>query len=256
VNIFPLNETYAFVDGGYLYSRMNELSKAVYGREWDLSFPNIKKELGTLKLFFYDGLASDPDIEEAGNHSRQEVYKEIQALPGCHVCLGRLKRPSSPKKAPRQKMVDVLLAVDSLSHVFRGNCKHVILIAGDADFAPIAEALNDFGAFVTLYAFSRHVAPELLSVVDDFKEKSFRDIQVWYKQPPHLVQFEHHVGGHGTWVYLEKGRIEAFKSGNNFTVNLREVHQCVTSKDWDTLRKATMLEFGIELPENPVYEGS
>jgi hypothetical protein len=66
----------------------------------------------------------------------------------------------------RQKGVDVLLATHMLTHVFRKNAKHVKLLAGDADFAPLVRALVMEGAYVTVWYARGSGSADLLEAAD------------------------------------------------------------------------------------------
>ena len=79
--------------------------------------------------------------------------REIDAL---HVRTGKL---ASRRK--RQKQVDVLLAVDMLTHSHLRNTKNAVLLSGDSDFVPLVQAVIQQGTFVSLLYVGKHAAEYL-----------------------------------------------------------------------------------------------
>jgi len=159
-------EGYAFVDGGYLFASLQKLSGDL---GWDhppgLDVDILMNSTGCRKLFYYDALPSDGDGTNPEHEARLAWNEAVTAIRGGHAFHGKLKRHR--RRGNSQKAVDVQLAVDALIHVSRGNCRRVLLIAGDADFIPLIEALVDAGAFVEVWAFDTSCAPEL-KVLSDY----------------------------------------------------------------------------------------
>jgi uncharacterized LabA/DUF88 family protein len=148
----------------------------------EINFPMLKQQAVAKRVFFYDCLddlkrpgESEPDFH-ARVAAQESLFDSIRELPGFHVRLGTLR--GAPKK-PRQKEVDVLLAVDMLTHGFDGNMEKAILIAGDLDFRPIVEALVRRGVFVEVWYDKRSIAHELSWAADFGREMDFFHLHSW-----------------------------------------------------------------------------
>jgi hypothetical protein len=95
---------------------------------------------------------------------------DIAALDGYFVRRGSLRG-----KRRRQKEVDVLLAVDMLSHSHRRNTDRMMLLGGDLDFRPLVEALVDQGTIVTVDCDARG-SKELTLAADSQKLLTLREL--------------------------------------------------------------------------------
>jgi uncharacterized LabA/DUF88 family protein len=103
------------------------------------------------KVFYYDAVTGKEHGEnqatyEARVQPEHDRFAKIQALDRVHIALGKIVGPNR-----RQKGVDVQLAVDMMTHAFRGNITKATLFAGDADFIPLIKALVGEGLHVTLW---------------------------------------------------------------------------------------------------------
>jgi uncharacterized protein (TIGR00288 family) len=79
-----------------------------------------------------------------------------------HVILGEVRR----SRRREQKGVDVQMAVDALKAAASGTVDAIILVAGDADFAPLARAIREFGPHVFVVAFPENLSPSLAREAD------------------------------------------------------------------------------------------
>src|SRR6185312_746069 len=115
----------------------------------------------------------DSESEEAFrarlDHQRAE-FQQIQSLSGFHVRLGRMTGRSGNI---RQKGVDVLLAVEMLDNAFRKNMDEAWLLAGDADFVPLVEAVTRLGTWVNVFYDAHAASRELYSSADQGIEFKF-----------------------------------------------------------------------------------
>ena len=127
---------------------------------------NVKMWLGMRcavgRVCYYD---TEPDAEHAENAETVQYLDALDRLPDCHVRRGFLRHAS---KSPRrqQKGVDVLLAVDMLEDAHRGLMDVAMLFSGDGDFAPVVEAVGQYGPRVVVIAYSESLANELRLVAD------------------------------------------------------------------------------------------
>jgi uncharacterized LabA/DUF88 family protein len=147
----PENE-YLFIDGGCLRAACSRICKEIFG-DGDAYRPLLKPLGGShyRKIFYYDAVSgknySEPQAAyEARVQPEYERIEKIQALDRVHVALGEIVGTNK-----RQKGVDVRLAVDMMTHAFRGNITRATLFAGDADFVPLIRALVAEGLQVTLW---------------------------------------------------------------------------------------------------------
>lgn len=81
-------------------------------------------------------------------------------------------------KAGRAKRVDITLATDMLSHAHRKNFDVAVLVAGDADYIPLVEAVKREGQQVVLWFVGDGLSSELRCAADhywDLGELLFKD---------------------------------------------------------------------------------
>ncbi len=197
------------------------------------------------KAFYYDCFndvkaKDESDVEFKKRMDDQErSFDAIRALPGYHVRLGTV---SGTYKRLRQKQVDVLLAVDVLSHAFNKNMDEAILIAGDLDFKPVIDALIQRGTFATVLYTKASASSDLYWAADTseaigiqkFWQWSSRNFKAAYRLPhvtvreaiPHdAVQRRNGIADGNAVRLLERGRtfiVHAVRYGgeSNLTVSL------------------------------------
>lgn len=127
----------------------NKEAKGVYGRPLALS-----------RVFYYD--ATD---ESSANSQAQEQYlSRVNRLPDTHVETGFVRQGRGKRR--EQKAVDVKLAVAALEAAFFRGVGAIIIVAGDADFTPVSEAIRRAGPHVIVVAFEQHLSPELRNSAD------------------------------------------------------------------------------------------
>jgi uncharacterized LabA/DUF88 family protein len=128
------------------------------GREWfgepaELDFQKVNNWLGGKRTFYYDCLPAQIDNENAGEYNtrcqaKEAFFDRLRALPGWHVSEGTAKWKK--KRGSTQKEVDILIAVDMLTHAYRKNMDQIIFVAGDLDFRPLVDAIVHEGMFISL----------------------------------------------------------------------------------------------------------
>ncbi len=142
---------YLFIDGGCLRSAVRAICKELFGDEQAYQ-PLLPSLVGSFdKVFYYDAVSGREHDEGqeayvARVEPEHERFSGYQALDRVHVALGKIVG-----KHRRQKGVDVRLAVDMMTHAFRGKIDRATLFAGDADFVPLVQALVNEGLHVTLW---------------------------------------------------------------------------------------------------------
>jgi uncharacterized LabA/DUF88 family protein len=143
---------YLFIDGGSLRSSVRKICQDLFGdaNAYQPYLPGIATGQYA-KVFLYDAVPGKEHGEsqaayEARVLPEHERFSKIRALDRVHVALGQIVGADK-----RQKGVDVQLAVDMMTHAFRGNISRATLFAGDADFVPLIKALVGEGLQVTLW---------------------------------------------------------------------------------------------------------
>jgi uncharacterized LabA/DUF88 family protein len=171
------DDTYLFIDGEYLRRAYNEAIQSVFQVDGEIDFNELKRQAMAKRAFFYDCL---DDVQRAGESeadyksrvaAQEKVFGAIRDLKGFHVRLGSLRGA----KRPRQKEVDVLLAVDMMANGFDGNMETAVLVAGDLDFRPIVEALVRRGVFIEIWYEQKSLAQELKWAGDFGRQLGFLD---------------------------------------------------------------------------------
>ena len=83
---------------------------------------------------------------------------------------------------PKEKGIDVMIAVDMLNNILKGNCECCILISGDADFIPIFDLIKENGkkafsaAFREGYSFEMRARHKPYLIIDEtIIEKCLKD---------------------------------------------------------------------------------
>ena len=162
---------YLFIDGHYLQTEYREAMLAFIGNEGDLDLISVKQEIGAFRVFYYDAIDTQrsPEESEEGFATRvrkkELLFNQIRSLHGFHLPEGTVSRSTKPRKRT-QKEVDVLLAVDALTHSFNKNMDHVALLTGDLDFRPLVERLIYLGTYVELWYVPKSTTQELYWAVD------------------------------------------------------------------------------------------
>jgi uncharacterized LabA/DUF88 family protein len=160
---------YLFIDGGCLRETLNRIStRWANGEKVVLDFNRFTD--GFTKVFYYDALpARKNDEAEADYISRIEperkLLDELSFLDRFHVYEGEVRR-SSARRGPEQKKVDVMIAVDMLSHTFRRNMHEATLLTSDLDFRPLLDALVHEGMALTLWYPTYGTARDLIVSAD------------------------------------------------------------------------------------------
>jgi uncharacterized LabA/DUF88 family protein len=163
--ISSANTEYLFIDAGYL-RKVIEKKTDVFRVKFDLDLSKISRKFE--KTFYYDAPKySEIDLNQK---SLDDFYKFNQATWGSlrkidrfHVFTGTTK---VQRKRLVQKQVDVMLAVHALHHAHRCNMTGCSILAGDADFIPLIDALVSEGIDVTLMFDKSSASEELINSAD------------------------------------------------------------------------------------------
>jgi uncharacterized LabA/DUF88 family protein len=162
----PKEIKYLFIDGGCLRSWLDEMA-ATYagGRTLDVDYGELTREYH--KVFYYDALPPRPAdpallaVYEERLAAQDVQFERLASLDRFHVNEGEVRRSAANR--PEQKMVDVMIAVDMLTHSFRRNMHEATLLTSDLDFKPLLDALVQHGMFVTLWYPPRKTSDKLIA---------------------------------------------------------------------------------------------
>jgi hypothetical protein len=179
------DQTYLFIDGAYARKIYRRAMLAVFGVAAEPD-PRRLIESGPgpyFRVYFYDCLHERRGDQESDGDYENRVaaleayFSEIGALSGVHVRLGTITG-----RKPRQKEVDILLAVDMLTHGFNRNMTHAVLLAGDLDFRPVVQALVRSGVFVQVLFEKRSGSRRLHGAADFGIELNWHMLYKWGRE--------------------------------------------------------------------------
>jgi uncharacterized LabA/DUF88 family protein len=178
-----LGDTYLFIDGGYLREVYKAVFNPLFGDMYKIDFKLLMDSFAARRAYLYDCLddviregETDDDFARRVKQ-QQDHFDAIDRTDGLHVRYGVLSG-GKPKRR-RQKEVDVLLAVDMLTHSFSKNMDEAVLLAGDLDFRPVVESVVRLGTRVSVAFERKTVASELLKEADVEREISITDLCNW-----------------------------------------------------------------------------
>jgi uncharacterized LabA/DUF88 family protein len=180
--------TYLFIDGAYVQKNYADGVTWWFGDEAEIDIASLTSLFPAEKTFYYDCRVIQKDNEsEVGYQARKEkqdaYFNRIRELDNLHIKLGTLVKKigkrAVDKERAEQKGVDVLLAVDVLTHAARQNIDKVILISGNRDFKPLVESLVGMGLSVQLVSDPKTTAPEFAWVADSYRKLTFNDYYLW-----------------------------------------------------------------------------
>lgn len=167
----PVEISYLFVDGAYLRGAIRAFGEKFFNTS------DVPVDLSLLasqftKVFYYDCLGpqamQETEADYRGRMALQEAhFRKLRALRGWHVVEGVVKGTG---KRARQKEIDILIAVDMLTHTHRRNMHKVAFIAGDQDFRPLVEAVVREGMFIDLWYEATTASSELIYAADSHRE--------------------------------------------------------------------------------------
>ena len=176
---------HAFVDGKYLRKVCENLSLPFRDPhevlQWIVSSPEVQswgtphfgaKNIVLARTTYYDGR---PDDDSAIPSDLQSYWNEIELLPDTQLGFGS-ERGGTKTRAPRQKGVDTLIAVDMLVGAFTKLFSVAILMAGDADFVPVINEVKRRGVMVVVAGceLDKSVSEDLRRSADRFIDISPR----------------------------------------------------------------------------------
>jgi uncharacterized LabA/DUF88 family protein len=119
------------------------------------------------RIFFYDALWRDDSTDPKEKQKRENQRKylaEIESIDFVEVRTGFIR--AGQNKPREQKGVDVQITVDALVAASNRLVDGVILVSGDADFCPLADAVRRTGTFFFVAGFQGKVPSDLRFAAD------------------------------------------------------------------------------------------
>jgi len=140
----------AFIDGENLAAQYGETIKkdsfpqhVKYEKDiyaWSTILNVVLSGFDTIRKYYYTSVVGD----EQRVHEIEDCLKDID------IETPRIFKRSKSRGA---KGVDISIATDILTHVFKKNCDIIILVAGDGDYAPLINAVKKEGIRVFVWFF-------------------------------------------------------------------------------------------------------
>lgn len=183
----PLERVMIFIDGGYIRKIFNDLFGDDNIHYWKLR-NDLQKwyndilsnayRANLIRAYYYDGIADESEKEYP--HQRKYFDELREKCVFIDVTLAEAVKESDGKY--RQKGVDVLLAIDSLSMAYQDLYDSGLFLLGDRDFIPLIEAIKSTGIKTYGFLYEKNI-PEKLRWAFDYriilkKEK----IKTWHNK--------------------------------------------------------------------------
>ena len=171
---------YLFIDGGYAHQIYRDAMMAVFRVPGELNVWKIVDQVNVFRTYYYDCLDdSQKDGEsksafDARLESQKAYFSQIESLPRVHFRLGTVMG-----RRRRQKEIDVLLAVDMLTHGFNRSMGQAALLAGDLDFRPVVDALIRAGVYVEVWYEKKSGSEDLYRAADQGHPIDWSNLYMW-----------------------------------------------------------------------------
>jgi uncharacterized LabA/DUF88 family protein len=177
-------QKYAFIDSRHVLTNYNRNVAKWFPEKPELDFARMIGPLGASRSFYYDCIdnlhregETDADYEIRLKSQYAELNR-VRNARGCHIRLGVLKGGKN-KTEKRQKEIDVLIAVDMLTHAAQKNMRTAILVTGDQDLKPAVESLVQLGVFVELHGDAKGTSRELTWAASAYNKLTFDEYFNW-----------------------------------------------------------------------------
>lgn len=212
---------YLFIDGGCLESVLEIFSRELFGgQKIEINYSRLAE--GYQKVFYYDCLPVKKNNEnESDYHNRIKpkirLFNHLKSLNKFHVYEGTA-RFRDKHRGQEQKQVDIMIAVDMLTHSFRRNMHEATLLTGDLDFKPLIDALVQEGMYVELWYPKGRANYELVDAADSKQTLSIDTIKQWFvdsfKSKIKLPEIRQNksINLSTEWVEVEKVKVTQYEA--------------------------------------------
>ncbi len=174
---------YLFIDGGALDSTLQQFSNELFdGLPIEIDYLSLAR--GFQKVFYYDSLPAQKNNEEYADYRERlkptiKLFNHIRSLDRFHLYEGTA-RFRNRKRGQEQKQVDIMIAVDMLTHTFGGNMNEATLLTSDLDFKPLLDALVQQGMNVSLWFQKNRTNYELVDAADIKTPLTIHEVRRWF----------------------------------------------------------------------------
>jgi uncharacterized LabA/DUF88 family protein/cold shock CspA family protein len=186
-----------FIDGGWLYANMAELGKVSGKSDFQVDFGRLPAVLGEelsrqtgtridiVRSYYFGSYAENCDPEDQSSVERRKSFftrlredhnYEVETFPIDYQGrrLRRQDRDPSDSFAPREKCVDVALAVTVMRYAaVPAAIDLAIMVLGDRDFEPLLQEVRRLGKRVALASVDAACAAELADPADPSRVRDF-----------------------------------------------------------------------------------
>jgi uncharacterized LabA/DUF88 family protein len=174
---------YLFIDGGCLDRVLQKFSEQLFGVK-KLEIDYRKLAMGFQKVFYYDCLpikknGEDETVYQNRLKPKIELFNHLKSIDTFHVYEGTA-RLRDKKKTQEQKEIDIMIAVDMLTHSFHRNMDEATLLTGDLDFKPLIDALVMNGMDVSLWYPKGETNYELVDAADSRRAITANMVYGWF----------------------------------------------------------------------------
>jgi len=164
-----MEEAVIFIDGGYLNRILKNYFKTInidYLKFCEVICGELK--VVRLRTYYYHclPLVRQGNKEDERRYSRTKLFftNLNRKLPRFEVKLGKLQFIGEKFK---QKMTDVLMSLDIVKKSIGSKIKHIVLVAGDANFVPAVRTAKEYDSIAHLFYHPSSVHNELLDEIDE-----------------------------------------------------------------------------------------
>ncbi|MEH2127075.1 MAG: NYN domain-containing protein [Nostoc sp.] len=136
------------------------------------------------KVFYYDCLPAQKQGENEADYQNRikpkiKLFNHLKSLDRFHVYEGTA-RYRDKRRGQEQKQVDIMIAVDMLTHSFRKNMDEATLLTSDLDFKPLIDALVQDGMYVSLWYPKAKTNYELVDAADSRQVLTIHTVWRWF----------------------------------------------------------------------------
>ena len=183
----PLERVVIFIDGGYIRKISNDLfgdDTIDYWKirndlqKWYNQIPSNPFRANLIRAYYYDGIVDETENEYA---TQRKYFDELQEK--CvfvDVCLSEAVKLENGRF--RQKGVDVLMAIDSLTMAYQDIYDSGLFLLGDRDFIPLIEAIKSTGKKTYGFLYEKNLSQKLRMTFDYRKILNAENIESWHKK--------------------------------------------------------------------------
>ena len=162
--------SYVYIDGASLDLAILEFAKELGHASIPFDYGLFLNNLSATRAFYYDALPSRKETTvteteyEFKKAEKEQFFSQLNRVPRLHVRYGTTKW--AKRVGQEQKAVDVLLAVDVLTHAHSQPNYTATIVTSDLDFQPLFSALLQTPATTLLYYRPNHTNTDLIESAD------------------------------------------------------------------------------------------